>query len=121
MQPADTAAWHDDDTFWLRLNLATPFPGPTVVVTHMAPSPASVAPRFRDNILSAAFASDLEALVAQADVWIHGHVHGSFDYSIGACRVVCNPRGYPQRNGSPENPCFDPHFVVAVPVAVQST
>ena len=116
IQPEDTAAWHEDDAFWLRMCLATPFPGPTVVVTHMAPSPASVAPRFRDSLLSAAFASDLEDLVAHADVWIHGHVHDSCNYSIGKCRVVCNPRGYPQRNGAPENPRFDPNFVVTVPV-----
>ena len=116
LQPADTAAWHDDDASWLRLHLATPFPGPTIVVTHMAPSPASVAPRFQGSLLSAAFASDLDALVAQADVWIHGHMHDSFDYSIGNCRVVCNPRGYPQRDGSPENLRFDPNFVVAVPL-----
>lgn len=118
LQPADTAAWHDDDTFWLRLRLATPFSGPTVVVTHMAPSAASVAPRFRESLLSAAFASDLEDLVAQADVWIHGHTHDSCDYLVGRCRVVCNPRGYPQRNGSTENPRFDPHLVVEVAPAL---
>ncbi len=26
---------------------------------------------------------------------MHGHVHDSFDYLVGACRVVANPRGYP--------------------------
>jgi len=115
LHPTDTATWHEDHASWLRQRLATPFPGPTVVITHMAPSPSSVAPRYRDDLLSAAFASDLDELVAQADVWIHGHMHDSFDYLLGGCRVVCNPRGYPQRNGSPENQNFNPNLVVEVP------
>jgi len=28
------------------------------------------------------------------------HTHDSFDYRVGRCRVVTNPRGYP-RNRSP--------------------
>ena len=32
--------------------------------------------------------------VEQADLWLHGHVHDSFDYRVGRCRVICNPRGY---------------------------
>ena len=36
----------------------------------------------------------LDDLVSKADLWIHGHVHESYDYDIGNCRVVCNPRGY---------------------------
>jgi hypothetical protein len=27
-------------------------------------------------------------------LWTHGHTHEDFDYMIGDCRVVCNPRGY---------------------------
>ena len=27
-------------------------------------------------------------------MWTHGHTHEDFDYMIGGCRVVCNPRGY---------------------------
>jgi hypothetical protein len=27
-------------------------------------------------------------------LWTHGHTHEDFDYMIGECRVVCNPRGY---------------------------
>jgi hypothetical protein len=27
-------------------------------------------------------------------LWTHGHMHDDFDYTIGTCRVVCNPRGY---------------------------
>jgi hypothetical protein len=27
-------------------------------------------------------------------LWLHGHVHDSFDYQVGRCRVVTNPAGY---------------------------
>jgi hypothetical protein len=27
-------------------------------------------------------------------LWTHGHTHDRFDYMIGGCRIVCNPRGY---------------------------
>ena len=112
LRPSDTASRHDSDYFWLLSRLSVPFDGPTVVVTHMAPSLASVAPRYRDDILSSAFASQLDELASMTDVWIHGHMHESSDYRIGRCRVVCNPRGYPRRNGQPENARFDPSFVV---------
>ncbi len=29
-----------------------------------------------------------------AHLWMHGHVHDSFDYEVEGCRVVANPRGY---------------------------
>jgi hypothetical protein len=27
-------------------------------------------------------------------VWVHGHMHDPFDYTLGETRVICNPRGY---------------------------
>ena len=56
---------------------------------------------------------DLEALVADsgAALWIHGHTHDSFDYRLGATRVLANPRGYVQ-DGTAENPDFDPGLTV---------
>ena len=27
-------------------------------------------------------------------LWVHGHTHTSFNYTIGPTRVVCNPLGY---------------------------
>lgn len=114
LHPIDTLTWHQRHASWLAERLASPFDGPTVVVTHMAPSRGSLAQRFESDLVSSAFVSEREELVAQADVWIHGHTHDSFDYRVGRCRVVCNPRGYPQRNGDPENPRFDPNLIVEV-------
>jgi hypothetical protein len=48
------------------------------------------------------------------DLWVHGHTHTSFDYEVNGCRVVSNPRGYFQRDGSWENSRFDPALVIKV-------
>lgn len=81
--------------------LAEPFDGTTVVVTHHCPHPNSIAPQFRGHRLTPAFCSDLSDLIErrQPDLWIHGHTHTSFDYTVGRTRVVCNPRGYGYENG----------------------
>ncbi|MGV8917999.1 MAG: metallophosphoesterase [Pseudomonas sp.] len=112
--PTDTAQFHALHKAWLQEKLQQPFDGKTVVITHMAPSMHSVAERYADDLSSAAFASNLDPMVAEADLWIHGHMHDSFDYRIGDCRVVCNPRGYRRRDGSGENQGFDSGFVVEV-------
>lgn len=70
----------------------------TVVVTHHGPSYQSVAPEFQGNEFNPAYVSELgyDMLdVGGPNVWVHGHVHNSFDYMIGdVTRVVTNPRGY---------------------------
>lgn len=85
---------HELSRAWLAQELAQPYAGKTVVITHHAPHPLSVHPRYAGDALNAAFASDLTELLDKADVWLHGHVHDSFDYRVGGCRVVANPRGY---------------------------
>lgn len=80
---------------WLSRQLAVPFDGRTVVVTHHGVSPDSIHPRYSGHPVNAGFLSDLRHLLEQADLWIHGHVHDSFDYRHGRARVVANPRGYP--------------------------
>jgi Icc-related predicted phosphoesterase len=76
--------------------LAESFDGRTMVVTHHAPSSRSVYPRYARDQLTPAFASSLEMMMngERAALWVHGHMHDSFDYEINGTRVVCNPRGY---------------------------
>jgi predicted phosphodiesterase len=112
LHPQDTANLHSAQRQWLLARLDEPFAGPTVVVTHMAPSMRSVAPRYASDPVSAAFASNLDEAINKADLWVHGHTHSSFDYHVGKCRVVANPLGYMLRNGAAENPDFDPNFTV---------
>lgn len=112
LRAGDTARMYALHTSWLQSRLAEPFDGQTVVITHMAPSMRSVAERFLPDPVPAAYASRLDDLASQADLWVHGHTHDSFDYRIGKCRVVCNPCGYRTRSGGTENACFDPDFIV---------
>lgn len=112
LRPADTAQLHAEQRAWLEGKLSEPFTGPTVVITHMAPSRQSVAPEYASDPVSGAFASDLDDLVRQATLWVHGHTHTSFDYPFGQCRVVANPLGYMKRGGQAENDDFDPNFIV---------
>lgn len=105
--PADSCALFAEQYAWLASALDEPFNGPTVVITHHAPTPRSVHPRFVDSLVSAAFVSDCTALMGRAVLWIHGHTHDSFDYTVRGTRVVCNPRGYCPE-GVNENPDFDP-------------
>jgi predicted phosphodiesterase len=116
IQPWQTRERHLADRAWLAERLAAG-PGParsTVVITHMLPSWRSTADRYRDQRSSAGFASHLDELIRQSDLWIHGHTHDSFDYVEGSCRVVCNPRGYPSRSRGFENSGFRAGKVIEI-------
>ena len=98
---------------WLTEQLSLPFDGPTVVITHHGPHWESVHPKYRTgtSLLTAAFVSDMTALMGKASLWVHGHVHDSFNYEVDGTRVVANPRGYPnRRTGAFENTEFDANF-----------
>lgn len=114
LTPQDTADDHQRCRAWLAQQLAQPFDGATVVVTHHLPSWQSVSPLFAHAVTNAAFVSDCDDLVRQADVWIHGHTHVSRRYRLGDCLVVCNPRGYPRGPQVFENDEFDAGFVLDV-------
>lgn len=114
LTPADTLKINQAHKAWLTAKLAEPFAGKTFVITHHLPSLRSVAERYKTDPLTSAFASHHDDLVAQADYWVHGHTHDSMDYQLGACRVVCNPCGYPTRGGIPENSQFNPTLMIDV-------
>lgn len=86
-----------------------------VVITHHAPCGDSIHPRYRnarDSHMNASFASDLTHLFGDhVPLWVHGHMHDSFDYVKYGTRVVCNPRGY---FPSQLNPGFDREKLVEV-------
>lgn len=109
--PRDCVEEYRESAAYIRHILGEPFDGPKVVVTHHAPSPKSIPQEFAGDLLSCAFASDLEAEVDRADLWVHGHIHTANDYIIGDGRVVCNPRGYAYHN---EHTGFNPSLVVDV-------
>ena len=68
-----------------------------VVVTHMAPSLLSIHEKYKNDMnINGSYASDLSELIldTKPELWFHGHVHTSFDYTVGNTRILCNPRGY---------------------------
>ena len=111
--PEDAIQFHTASRGWLAAMLAEPFAGKTVVVTHHAPSSQSVHPRYANDLLTPVFASNLENLMDgdRAALWVHGHMHESYDYEIYGTRVVCNPRGYAP---NALNPDFRPNLVMEV-------
>lgn len=115
LRAQDTLALHWVDRDWLRRELQIPFDGPTVVVTHHAPSAMSVAPQYVGDRLAPAFVSDLPAEFFDVPaLWIHGHTHHSTDHTQRRCRVLSNPRGYQVRDSQFENESFNAAFVVEV-------
>ena len=97
---------------WLRTALAAPFDGPTVVVTHFAPSLRSQDPRYGLTPSTAGFCNALDELLPLADLWLHGHLHCAIDYPAGRCRVLANPLGYAAKN---EQAAFAPDWTVSLP------
>lgn len=108
----DTATLHARSRKWLDDRCREQFAGPTVVVTHHAPGARSLRPGFESDVLSAAYASNLEDFVTicGATLWVHGHTHWSVDYWIGGSRILANQRGYldAANNG------FIPNLIVTI-------
>lgn len=95
---------------WLRAALAVPHDtGPTVVVTHFAPTLASADPRYGLTPGTAGFCNALDALLPGVALWIHGHLHCPVDHVAHGCRVVANPLGYASKG---EQAAFRPTFAV---------
>lgn len=112
--PSDAAALCNKSIDWLKTKLIQESNlVKTVVVTHHLPSMQSVAGRYKNDILSACFASNLDELLGYSDLWIHGHTHDSFDYMANGTRVICNPRGYVHQ-GNQENVRFNPELVIEI-------
>jgi hypothetical protein len=70
----------------------------TVICGHHAPSKLSTHPRYKDEqLMNGGYSSDLIEFIQDRPgikLWTHGHTHEDFDYMLGTCRIVCNPRGY---------------------------
>lgn len=109
LSPVDVLARHQASRQWLQGELQACDFARTVVVTHHAPHPRSIDRFDALKPVAAAYASDLTDLMGYAALWVHGHVHEAADYEISGTRVVCNPRGYLDRDGdalSGWDPCF---------------
>ncbi len=103
---------HQSSKTWLEQQLAQPFSGKTVVVTHHAPSMWS----WNDAahaLKKLAYCNELKPLLHEYEiaVWFHGHIHSPADYRIAGARILCNPRGY---FGKKVVPGFDQNRIVEI-------
>lgn len=105
----DAYLLHRKTMHWLRSEVAESTLQ-TVIITHHAPSATSLPNDFRSNIVSSAYATNLDEFIKHSNInlWVHGHIHTSQDYTIGQTRIICNPRGYPDDR----NPSFNPTLLV---------
>lgn len=110
--PRDTRSKHLASLEAMKNCLIAHDPNYTVVVTHHAPSRRSLPACRQSQLISCAYASNLEDFIAQHQpaLWIHGHIHHHSDYLIGRTRVLANPRGYPDD----PNSTFTPELVVEI-------
>lgn len=111
--PAQSRQLHAEALAWLETELAQPFNGPRVVISHHAPLADCIPSRYRGDALSPAFASHLPQLMGRMDLWIHGHVHEPVDLESGGTRIIANPGGYPDEF---DPPLFSPDLTVEVGV-----
>lgn len=115
LTPDDTVRAHRYTKEYFKLMLSQHRNKPFVVITHMAPSFASVNEKYvRNTTINGAYASDLSEFILDNEnirVWVHGHMHDPVDYQIGDTRVVANPRGYV---GHEDTSTFRPDFYFEV-------
>jgi predicted phosphodiesterase len=94
----DAANDHDAMVAFIDQTIAANPAGRYVVVGHHSPSRTSTHPRYQDqHIMNGGYSSELDGFIQdrpQIKLWTHGHTHEDFDYMIGGCRILCNPRGY---------------------------
>jgi len=94
-QPADALNLHLHSRRWLADQLDQPFSGPTVVVTHHAPSLTAQHPKFPTNALTGAFLSDMSDLMTDnVAAWFFGHTHYSLDTHLNGVHLMSNQGGY---------------------------
>jgi predicted phosphodiesterase len=111
-RPNDTRLLHLQSLQRMKDFLEEHDPSRTIIVTHHAPSALSLAEHRKHEVISCAYASNLDDFIAlhQPHLWIHGHIHHNNDYFIGRTRVISNPLAYPDE----PNQGFIPKLVVEV-------
>ena len=98
--PLDALSIHKNELSWIEKQLAQPFDGKTVVITHHGPHPVCRHPDYPMSDIGSAFYSDLSRLIERFDIdlWIYGHTHANLDTVISSTRILSNQAGYPGEN-----------------------
>src|SRR6187402_2222953 len=77
LRSIDTFLMHHQSLKWLQASLESSATEKNIVVTHHAPSIKSIPAQLKEDIVTSAYASNLEAVILkyQPQYWIHGHIH----------------------------------------------
>lgn len=104
--PSDVVKRFNASYAWLESELAKPFAGRTVVVTHFAPHRAAIHADYLGpppDKITPYFVTDCSALMRQYPMaaWLYGHTHNAVDVIVeNGVRLVSNQRGYPNEGWS---------------------
>lgn len=112
LRAADVVQMNAQHINWLKRELAA-CTTRAIVVTHHAPHELSKDPNWDDDHKE--YVNDLDLDEFPALAWIHGHVHYSHFYHVGADHapvVICNPRGYEAYQAV--NATFDPQLTLTI-------
>jgi len=117
LKPADVAIRHKETLKYFQSVLDENKERRCVIVGHHSPSYQSMHPMYaNDHLMNGAYHSDLSEFIfdnPQVVLWTHGHTHHCFDYQIGNCRIVCNPRGY-HNDGYSEDTGWNPNIILEI-------
>ncbi len=117
LKPADTCERHRLTRDYIKHIVGEHKDKQCVVVGHHSPSYQSIHPQYAsEHLMNGAYHSDLSEIMLdnpQIKLWTHGHTHHTFDYKIGECRVICNPRGYESYSWK-EHTDWDPNLTVEI-------
>jgi Icc-related predicted phosphoesterase len=96
LRSIDTYVIHQQSLKWLQSSLESSATSKNIVVTHHAPSAKSIPEQYKSDVISSAYASNLEPFILayRPQFWIHGHIHVPVQYEVGETKVICNPQGY---------------------------
>ena len=96
LRSIDTCKIHQFSRKWLDESLQDSKKSKNIVITHHAPSLQSVPEKYKNDPVTAAYASNMEDFILnhQPDFWIHGHIHSPSRYPLGKTEIICNPHGY---------------------------
>lgn len=98
---AQVLAWNKRSSAFLAAELAKPFDGPTLVVTHHLPSASGLKAPRPEHVPTTCSVTHLDDVIMANGpaLWVHGHSHWNCDYMLGRTRIVSNQRGAPENEG----------------------
>ena len=97
LRASDTLAAHKEAIRALYACLEANEGKKIIILTHFVPTSQACHPRYSMSLDNWFFYSNLEDIILDNSniiAWCFGHTHDTYDFKIGNCRLMCNPRGY---------------------------